>query len=400
MKNLIITLLFLLTNTFIFCQNINPKLVKYVSFLETQNTTAKDYIINLWEKYDIVILCERNHGEMTQYNLIFDIINSNYFKQNVGNIFTEIGAFNEQQDVLNFTKTNFTDSKEKERKLLDLYRNIEWPSWQASNFYYFIDKINTLNSSLRTNQKVNLFVSNIRDPSKEYLSNKEKYLYYFNNVYKHRDSAMAQNIIQVYDSLKLNSPRKKGLVIMNYRHAFSKTFFKSDDKNVGQKLFETYKNKVCNVYLNSLAPTLVVEKSDKNRVHKDYVQRAIQNGKWDASFEIVNKENLGFDFKNNPFGNDYFDIYPYTKQNYKYKDMFTGFVFYLPISKHYQAFGVPNFLNNGFENELYNRLKFYSEAIGNGEVNKEDLKNGYDYSESKYDDYDILIGQINQWIKK
>ncbi|HCE56024.1 MAG TPA: hypothetical protein DER05_13965 [Lutibacter sp.] len=398
-KHLIICCL-ILTNTLALCQNTNPEFIKYVSFLETQNTSAKDYIINLWKKYDIVILSERFHGEMTQYDLIYDVISSDYFKKNGGNIFTEIGSISKQQAVLDFTKTHFTDSKEKEKQLLNLYRKIQWNGWSAANFYYFIDKINMLNFSLPADQKINLFVSDVKDPSIENLSSKENFLTYFNGIYKHRDSVMAANIIHVYDSINLNSSRKKSLVIMNTRHAFSKTFFENDDKNVGHKLIDTYKNRVANVYLNGLAPTLKVIESDKNETYKDYVHRPIQSGKWDASFEVVNKESLGFDFKNNPFGNDFFDIFPYVKHNYKYQDIFTGFVFYLPLKRHYEAWGIPNYIDDDFIDEFYNQQKFFSEAIGNGEVIKENLKEDYDYYESKYDDYDIIIEQVNKWLDK
>lgn len=389
-----------LTNTCCFCQDTNSELVKYVSFLETQNTSAKDYIISLWGKYDMVILCERNHGEMTQYDLIYDIISSDYFKENVGNIFTEIGSVNKQQEVLNFINTRFSDAKEKERELLELYRNIQWNAWSAPNFFYFIDKVNTLNVSLPSNQKINILISDVKDPSKKNLSSKENFLKYFKGIYKHRDSIMAENIIHVYDSIKEKSVRKKSLVIMNFRHAFSKTFLEDDDKNVGHKLINTYKKKVANVYLNGLAPTLKVIESDKNEVYKDYVQRPIQSGKWDASFEIVNKESLGFDFKNSPFGKDFFDIFPYVEHNYKYQDIFTGYVFYLPLKKHYEAWGIPNYIDDDYIDEFYNQQKFFSEAIGNGEVIKENLKEEYNYGESKYDDYNIIIEQVNKWLNK
>lgn len=398
MKKQLIICCLILTNTLAFCQDTNPELVKYVSFLETQNTSAKDYIINLWEKYDIVILCERNHGEMTQYDLIYDIVSSDYFKKNVGNIFTEIGSVNRQQDVLDFTKTHFSDSKVKEKQLLNLYRNIQWGGWGTANFYYFIDKLNTLNSTLPTDQKINLFTSGANDPIKENLSTKEDFLKYFKNTNHHKDSTMAQNIINVYDSLKINSVRKKSLVIMNYRHAFSKSFFENQDKNVGHKLFETYQNKIANVFLNSLVFTEITIKSDKNKAYKESVQRPIHNGKWDASFEIAKKENLGFDFQNNPFGNDYFDNFPYVKHNYDYKDIFTGFAFYLPLNKHFESWGITGYLDDGFENEYYDRQKFISDAIGNGEITKENLKYMGNSNESKYDDYDIIIEQVNEWL--
>lgn len=139
MKKQLIIFCLILTNTSAFCQNTNPELMKYVSFLETQNTSAKDYIINLWGQYDIVILCERFHGEMTQYDLIYDIVSSEYFKENVGNVFTEIGSVSKQQDVLDFTKKHFYNAEEKEKQLLNLYRNIQWTGWSAANFFFLLE---------------------------------------------------------------------------------------------------------------------------------------------------------------------------------------------------------------------------------------------------------------------
>jgi hypothetical protein len=63
----------------------DSKFDKYVSFLNTQNTSAKDYVLQLFEKYNIVILCERDHRDMTQYNLIYDIVSDERFLG--GNIF-------------------------------------------------------------------------------------------------------------------------------------------------------------------------------------------------------------------------------------------------------------------------------------------------------------------------
>ena len=45
-------------------------LEKYVQFLETQKQTPVDYIMGLYAKYDIVVLCERAHPETTQYDMI------------------------------------------------------------------------------------------------------------------------------------------------------------------------------------------------------------------------------------------------------------------------------------------------------------------------------------------
>ena len=109
MKNKI-NLIFILLTTICFSQNksdLNP----YLDFLQSQNTSAKDYILTLFKTHDIVILCERNHNESTQYDLIYEVVNSNYFQENVGNIFTEIGSLSNRKNTMEFTKTKFTNNE-------------------------------------------------------------------------------------------------------------------------------------------------------------------------------------------------------------------------------------------------------------------------------------------------
>jgi len=402
-KAFLLLALFIFLNNYLFSQEIKLELVKYVDYLKLQNTNAKDYIINLWKKYDVVILCERNHGEMTQYDLIYEIVKSDYFVNNVGNIFTEVGTVSKQNDVLQFITTKYPNRNIKEKKLLELYRNIQWPCWEKSNLYFFLNNLNTLNYKLNNEKKVRLFVSGEKDPVPGTINTKENYKTFLDNNKLDRDSLMAGNIIKVFDSIIYsNSLRKKCLVIMNYRHAFSKPINSEIDNrfnitNVGTILFEHYEGKTANVYLNSLAPTPLICDENKNVIFQDNVQTAIQSGKWDASFKIIKKENLGFDFQNNPFGNDSLDIWIRSKQ-YKYKDVFTGFVFYLPLEKHFEAFGIPHYLNDGFEDELYKRLKIFQEVYGGNEVYKNKLKADYKFSKSKYDEIKEIKIKINKWI--
>src|SRR6516225_2405867 len=73
------------------CQTVSA-VDSYTTFLESQNESAKDYILGLFNTHDIVIICERTHTEMTQYDLIADIISDKRFIDDVGNVFTEIGV--------------------------------------------------------------------------------------------------------------------------------------------------------------------------------------------------------------------------------------------------------------------------------------------------------------------
>ena len=402
MKKRFIGLTFFLISMLAFCQKTNPELTKYVDFLEKQNVSAKDYVLGLFKKYDVVVLCERHHGEMTQYDLIYDIVSSPYFEKNVGNIFTEIGAVDQRKNIQNFIDSKFKNQNEKTEKQLDIYRNISAEIWEKTNFYNFLGKLNSLNSTLSENRKINLFVSNSRNPNSEETNSIENYKKYFDVNWRYdREKIMAQNVITTFDSLKLNSQRKKALVIMNYRHAFSKSFF-NDERNVGDYLKEKYPQKFANVLINNACPTSKVkdDEKDKPKIFQNMSEVLIQGGKWDASFALARKENLGFNFENSPFGKDYFDFFPYTKHSFSYQDVFTGFIFYLPIEKHVDSYGVEN-LSKGYENEFYKRSSLLMKSLDREPNSIENIKNlSKVEEENSYDNLEKLIMMREQWLKK
>lgn len=69
---------------------INPAIQPYVDFLSKKPLTAKEYVLSLFKTHDIVIICERDHRDITQYELYLDIISDPYFTSNVGVLFTEV----------------------------------------------------------------------------------------------------------------------------------------------------------------------------------------------------------------------------------------------------------------------------------------------------------------------
>ena len=95
----------------------NSEIKPYIDFLEkVEEKSAKDYILQQFKKHDIVVLCERDHSEISQYELIKEIISDDYFKENVKNIFTEIGVINLQPEITEFLKTRDLDSIFVEKK--------------------------------------------------------------------------------------------------------------------------------------------------------------------------------------------------------------------------------------------------------------------------------------------
>ncbi len=60
------------------------------------------------------------------------------------------------------------------------------------------------------------------------------------------------------------------------------------------------------------------------------------------------------------------------------------FPFYHPLEKHFEAFGIPDFLHDGFEDEHYQRLKIFHEVCGGKTINKDKLMESFKYSSDKH----------------
>ena len=102
----------------------DPEIERYVGFLRQEHARPVDYILGLFNDNDIVILGERWHPEMTQYELIFELVSDPRFSKKVGSIFTEIGTRSLNADLNDtLSDAGLTDS-ELERNLLSIYRNI------------------------------------------------------------------------------------------------------------------------------------------------------------------------------------------------------------------------------------------------------------------------------------
>ncbi|RPJ28562.1 MAG: DUF620 domain-containing protein, partial [Planctomycetaceae bacterium] len=87
--------------------------------------------------------------------------------------------------------------------------------------------------------------------------------------------------------------------------------------------------------------------------------RPIQNGLWDAAFWKLGDIPLGFDFKGSPFGRDLFDLHTYftLSGNLRYEDVFTGMVFYRPLSQHMVAASIPGYYDEPFKQTVLRRAK-------------------------------------------
>ncbi len=339
------------------------EIAPYVDFLKTQNTSPTDYVMGLFEKYDIVILCERYHPEITQYEMIYDIVSDKRFIESVGHVFTELGCSSDNDKVHDFLYMESTDKNAIRQAALNLQRNLAWhPFWQPFNFYNFLVKLQAVNSNLAPEKKVNLYFSDL--PFSWEGMTTEKYKEFRKQLPK-RDRIMAQQVISKFNEiLKSKSTRKKALIIMNYRHGFNDFTFPNGKKNAnfGRFIFDEYPGRVANVMINSLA--LLPGTNDTS-----VVDSPVNDGKWDAAFEVLGNPALGFDFAGSPLGKDPFDYFPAIKKTHAYKDIFTGYIFYKPLKDLRHAVGIPGVFDDGWDKKILKRME-----IAGTKMNREEMK--------------------------
>ncbi len=336
-------------------QNVRNK----IAFIKNINTTPKDYIFQLFKKNDIVVLCERYHPEMTQWDFIYDVVSDPWFIKNVGHVFTEYGASNYQDTVDKYFTTHFQNDTLLEMATTDLLRHEgQTMFWVNYNIFNYFKKINQLNNQLPDSLKIRQYFTDVDKYDKNIKNNND----FLKISDIHRDSCIAFTIKKKFEAIQRDSLRKKCLIILNYRHAFNNTttYVKKKSyvyyKNATSYLFHYFPNQTANVLINTLSP-------GENGISLLSFYLNIQNGSWDKSFYLNNNKPIGFDFKDSPFGVDKFDMILNSGKRTKstYQDIFTGMVFINPLDSFWSKTGTLPYLTYNFKEEYSRRISIMGE---------------------------------------
>jgi len=376
-------------------EGYKEEISSYVEFIKQQNTEPVDYIFGLFEKYDIVVICERLHPEMTQWELIWDVVSDQRFIDDVGNIFTEYGPQNNQRLVDGLMRKKDLSDDELDAEATKILRNASiWPVWQNKNFHDYLKKLYRLNQSLGEGKDINHYFSDVRLNWRTMTS--KKYEEFKKTTLRQRDKLMADRIRIKFKRIQAGSEsRKKCLVIMNFRHGFQPMKNKmtgKDEVNTAALLFQMFPGKVANVMLNSVC-------LDEGR--DGLVTEVIQAGKWDAAFKALGNPEVGFDMAGSPFAEEHFDMYPaqFVEDDCTYANIFTGFVFYKPLEDHVCIEGVPGLFDGRFREEYLKRAKCISDKYYNEAI---EILEKYDQESSRVVDHYTpgYAEKIDMWLQK
>jgi hypothetical protein len=330
----------------------NDSIKPYVNFLENNKfLSAKEYILAKFETCDIVILSERIHQDMTQYDVIMDVVKDERFK---GHIYTEIGHVNLHEKFNKFLLNSSFTKEEKERELLNIYRDL-CPTlvWGAYNYYHMLSEVWEINKNRKMEDKILIFPTDVPFDYNEMQTHREWAIHYrlfFNGEY--RDQIMGMNFIEYYEKVK--KEKSKALVILNAMHGYKRypTYLPVPTRpfirRAGEFINKTYPNKVFNIYVNCC-------NIDNFTLSN--------NGIIDAAFEYTKKDNIGFDLKDTPIGNSKFDLfftYAFAAGTYdsniNYDYIFDGMIFYKPLREMVIKIGIPNIYPKEYEDMFFKRV--------------------------------------------
>ena len=116
---------------------LNNETKVYADFINTQSINPVDYVFDLFDKYDLVVLNERLHPEYTQYELISKIVGDPRFAVKIGNIYTEYGSQSSQDKLTLYMNTIFPNEDTLNMATAWLQENscALWPLWESTNLF-------------------------------------------------------------------------------------------------------------------------------------------------------------------------------------------------------------------------------------------------------------------------
>lgn len=375
---------------------------EYYEFLKKQNQSPKDYIFELFETNDIIILGERDHRDTTQYDLILDILNDKRFIENIGYVYSEVGVVNRTEWGYQVVKGNFKNQKAFEKEFVKLYRELDFnPLWDKYNMIKYLKGIYNINKELKENEKITIGFTDCafewKGMTKEkYKEFEEKNLYGLNT----RDSIMALNFISLYEKQIQKNGRKKALYIQSRPHAekIDTVFVTKRIKKVGAYLKDKYNEQVKTVAFNWYNWVPV---EWKNQIwgygHKIELSN---DGKWDAAFKLTENKPVGFSIKNTPFGKTNYD-YPYNNpKTLLYEDIIDGFIFYKPFYEFTCTRGLPEIVDKKFAKVMIERQIISGTYEENEKYSiKDEIYDWEDFRCFECVEYKPMIEQMNKWLK-
>jgi len=330
---------------------VSEEIKPLVKYIEQCNTSPIDYIMNLFEKFDVVVLGERDHRDISQYELFNQIISDPRFAATVGHVFTEVGCYNMADELNTVLKGTYPNDAIFDKELVNVIFNMDFiPVWEKTNYTKLMKDVYLINKNLSDKDKISVTPTEMPFSWKQTQSmTGEEFKKTVHKMWEHKDLIMGNNAInELYKIFNGKDLRKKVLIIYNTPH--SCLYFENKHPFFAYQIIaDRFPGRVANVMLNWSA----------GYDNEDNITLS-NNGKIDAAFAACNNKSIGFDLVSSPFGDCFFDVIGSAVHGEKMKDVYHGFIFYKPVLEWVLSIGVPNLDKLDCKDELMRRRNIFN----------------------------------------
>lgn len=357
--------------------NDSLKISKYRYDFINGEHNIKDFVLNLYEKYDIVILGERDHRDTTQYSFIKSIISDAKFIDGVGYVYTEVGCNTATESANKLIKGKFSDENAFKKACIKHLRQEEWwPLWEKWNRYQFLRDLWQINDTLTEERKITIGLTDVNYPW-DNVKTADDYDKFYNIDIQNRDYIMATNFSYMFNHQPKKNGKRKALLITNAPHAINDTI----RKNEGFFIKQGYGDRVAIVLMNW-----------DEWWQKDYT--LFDNGRVDVAFNLSGNTPTALALNNSELGE-------YKINGQQLKNLADAMVFDVPVDKFMMKCGLNGLITPDFEDEIMRREDLVRQVVY-PERHSSSLKSLYDeYNRERcFTPYkEAVLQQFKRYIK-
>ncbi|MBP5614197.1 MAG: hypothetical protein J6X35_08675 [Bacteroidales bacterium] len=189
---------------------------RYTKDFRKRQQQPETFMKQLFEKYDLVFLVEREHPDRLQWDYFSHIILNERFAETVSDIYVELINCDMQDSLDTFLRSDYPTDSAREKAAAHIIRQCPvWPTWFSRGIFDFIIRAQQFNATHDSLHQFRVHGCNIANVWDEMENDPE----IFWNQMRKRDSIMAANLANGYRQQLAKHPEKrKALLIFNQIH--------------------------------------------------------------------------------------------------------------------------------------------------------------------------------------
>ena len=194
---------------------------RYARSFRACQQPPEEYLMRLFDQYDILFLVEREHPDCLQWDFFTRFILSEAFAEKIGSVSIETADRDMQPAIDTFLNSDYPSDTAREKAAAHIIRECSgWPTWYEKSLFDFFVQTNLFNRSHDSLHQIRICACDM-DNAWDRLDTEQLSI---NDLMDIRDSIMGNNVVKYYQEQTARNPAKnKMLAIFNDPHCYRNT---------------------------------------------------------------------------------------------------------------------------------------------------------------------------------